>query len=186
MAFTSTTSARAAEELPFNKGWSDRFGYFDLAPGLLAVQFRGGAAPFYAWGLACGGHLPLGPKGAAQLGAFFEHEVGGSARVNERIEHFIRVGPELRLGGHSRRWFGYGLLRLGLDVHAVNYAHDNERGGVSGTAAGFLLTVGGGVLFSVEPRFVLGGEPAVDISALSGPGSPIVGLRLRFFLGWRF
>jgi hypothetical protein len=67
----------------------------------------------------------------------------------------------------------------------VNHEHDNGKGGISGTSAGVLTTVGGGVQFSVEPRFVVGAEPAFEVTAVPGSGSTAPALRVRLFLGWR-
>jgi hypothetical protein len=98
-----------------------------LSPGVLALEVRDPDFRMYAWGLS-GGRLFTGAKRFATIfGGFFEHNLWVNRLDPERGDraaalNFIRLGPELRLGGSSERVFGYGLARLGIDIVAARGA----------------------------------------------------------------
>jgi hypothetical protein len=161
-------------------------GYFHIAPGIMAVSLSRFAFPLYAWGLSGGYHLPVTDKFIIEVGGFFDHMVRatfGAGSVN-----FFGIGPELRMGGGAPKIFGYGLVRLGVGITHLRLRDPTPDPGepalTTGTGAGFLMTLGGGIQGLVHPNVALGGEPAFDI--LAGNGGAVGFFRLRFFVAILF
>lgn len=184
IAFAPTV--RAADE-PAGEGFRVRGGYLHLAPGILSMPTiaDGQERLSYTWGVGGGYHRPAGRRFMAQIGAFFEHVPMGPHGYPYIWRHFMRVGPELRLGGGSTRVFGYGLVRLGLDVLYQNVRYPGEKEGRSGTFSLFLMTLGGGVQGLLGRRFVIGGEPGIDLT-MGGGNDVFPQFRLRAFIGLKF
>ncbi len=97
--------------------------YLLVSPGLLAFDVRYPDFRAYAWGVS-GGRLFTGAGHfAAMVGGFFEHNLWINRIDPNNGQHarrlsFLRLGPELRIGGSGERVFAYGLVRAGLDVIA--------------------------------------------------------------------
>lgn len=117
------------------------------------------------------------------VGGYFEHLVittppgpPMNPSAFDGLFHFLRTGPELRVGASNERVFGYGLARLGVDLTLA------RPGGFVDIQG--LVTLGGGVQGAVGAgrRLLLGVEPAVEVTF------PIPWLfgRVRAFLGVRF
>jgi hypothetical protein len=151
-----------------------------LSPGVLALEVRDPDFRMYAWGLS-GGRLFTGAKRFATIfGGFFEHNLWVNRLDPERGDraaalNFIRLGPELRLGGSSERVFGYGLARLGIDIVAAR--------GAPGLAS-FMVTGGAGIMAALtrSRRLLLAFEPAIDYSV----PYDLALFRARVLVGVRF
>lgn len=157
--------------------------YLHVAPGAVTflvpkVEYFG-----YLWGVS-GGRLFPRPAGLMfAVGGFAEHLVITTPRRDPRdkdafegLYHFVRIGPEFRVGASNQRAFVYLLTRLGLDVLLA------QPGGFFNVQG--LFTIGPGVQGAVGPsrRMLLGVEPGFEIS-FPVPW-PLV--RARAFLGVRF
>lgn len=132
----------------------------------------------YLWGLAGGRFIPRGKRLAIAVGGFVEHVVIQAPRYEDDTDryHFVRTGPELRVGASDERVFGYGLARLGVDTM---FGQPGGFGFVQG-----LFTLGAGVqgAFGSARRLLLGLEPAFEISF----PVPWPLARVRTFIGVRF
>lgn len=185
-AGSSSSGSSGASGAVQGDGFFKARGYFHIAPGIMAVSLSRYAFPMYAWGLSGGYHLPVTDKFIIEVGGFFDHMVRatfGSGSVN-----FFGIGPELRMGGGSPKIFGYGLVRLGVAISHLRFRDPTPDPGepavTTGTGAGFLMTLGGGIQGLVHPNVALGGEPAFDI--LAGNGGAAGFFRLRFFISILF
>lgn len=164
-------------------GLRRRATYLHLAPGILAVDVERATLPYYAWGVGGGVSLPFRRAGLLTVGGYFEHLVFLAPprfRTTEdegpNDHHFLRFGPELRLGGSSDRVFGYGLLRVGIDLfYDPEPRHELQPA--------FLSTFGAGVQGLLSRRVVLGAEPAMDLQLLGGS---TWFFRARIFVGVLF
>jgi hypothetical protein len=151
--------------------------YLLVAPGVLAFDLRHPEFRLYTWGVSGGRHFTGAGHFAAAVGGFFEHNVWVTRLDPERGDrasalHFVRFGPELRIGASNERVFGYALLRLGLDILT------------DGPDLSLLSTGGFGVQGALlkNRRLLLGAEPMVEYSY------PIdrAFFRIRAFIGARF
>lgn len=178
---SSGSSSGAAQ----GDGFFKARGYFHIAPGIMAVTLSRFAFPMYAWGLSGGYHLPVTDKFIIEVGGFFDHML--RATFGAGSVSFFGIGPELRMGGGTPKIFGYGLVRLGVGISHLRFRDPTPDPGepavTTGTGAGFLMTLGGGIQGLVHPNVALGGEPAFDVLAANGA----VGFfRLRFFIAILF
>lgn len=150
-------------------------GYINVAPGVLNLHLstiRAGAYPTYLWRIDGGYHLPFGRRLAVELGGTFEH------LARPGLQRF-RLAPTARIGGGSRRSFGYGLVRIGLELDHI----DLGRFGAP-TAAGFQGALGGGVLGMLHSVVSLGGEVYVDM--VSAHRKTVAHLNICLFVGLWF
>lgn len=171
---------------PQGDGFLKGRGYMHIAPGVMAVTLNSPAAALYAWGLSGGYHLPVTGNFMIEVGGFFDHMVRGTGGFGS--SHFFGLGPELRLGGGNQKIFGYGLVRLGVGISHFRLRDPTPGPGrppvITGSGAGFLMTLGGGIQGLVHPNISLGGEPAFDV--LAAPGGVGAFFRLRFFIAILF
>jgi outer membrane protein OmpA-like peptidoglycan-associated protein len=163
--------------------------YLYLAPGVLAAPLGSPAdtrGTGYQWGLGLGYAWRPGARqrGFVALGLGLEHATyrfdDAASGVRSRA-HDLRVMPELRVGGGSRRIVGYGMLTPGLGL---------GFGGVDGTTAGFALGVGAGLWGHVWRGLFLGAEVGVDPVFYVNGDTPhdgaTVSLDVRALIGWHF
>jgi hypothetical protein len=153
---------------------------FDRARPYLAVSPGGVIVPLnrerilptaYVWGIEGGYHFAFG-RFKVQPGALFEHSV---YRETWSTAHWLRLGPQVRVGGGGRRLFGYGSLGLQLDILR------STGGGHGDTWLMAHPTAGAGIQGSIRDRLLIGGEAAVD-----AVGDLALYLRLSAFLGVLF
>lgn len=163
--------------------WS---GYVHLSPMGGTAQLVADPRAYIVWGLAAGYHFLVKTRLAVESGFFFEHgwnmtsQMPGS--IPERVvASLYRFGAELRFGRRAGPIFGYGLARVGAEFSGVTIRSRSTLDDHRETR--FLVSVGGGFQAQVGRRFVLGGEPAIDVGASS---RPMPYLRARVFFGGRF
>lgn len=156
---------------------------------------------FYQWGLGVGVYkarrIFAFTAGFTFSHATAKHDPPEDLMVTSR-GHIFRFGPEIRLGAHGKKWFGYGLLDIhGLVDHSV--ANDSDPDVVlvseSATHGGFGGTVGAGALGMLGRFFILGGELKVPLDYVYSPllseaGGPVgfaaVAFDVRIVLGVKF
>lgn len=166
--------------------------YLHVSPGVLALALDAPEMRMYAWGVAGGHHFVRGKRFAAQVGGFFEHLVWAEPPSFRSVVyttgmHFLRVGPEVRVGASGERVFGYGLARIGLDVMVerwnINGEYGSSRDG-SEANVDFMASIGAGIQGVLGPghRLILGAEPSFDVDVRA----PLWTFKARVFLGWRF
>ncbi|MBK9755779.1 MAG: hypothetical protein IPO88_20165 [Nannocystis sp.] len=166
---------------PSGRGLGARRAYLALAPGIAGIglnrsdYFR----TAYLWGIDAGYHFPLGRTFKVQPGGFFEHSPLPhrvlATQYDSQLRHWLRMGPQVRVGGGNDRVFGYALLALIVDVFVEDtiiqgpprrQAHPLAHAGVGAGAQGLL-----------GKRVLLGGEGSLDVVGVS----PY--MRLRLYVG---
>ncbi len=149
----------------------------------------------YQWGLGAGYLFAPRRVFRVGLGGSFEHapvtvEAAGrcfdeaTGDLSERCDsmHDLELELELRLGGASRRVFGYGLLGPGLPMGTTD----------TGFWAGFSWTFGTGLWVRVWRGLFLGLEVGTDLMTFGAQGNdpPYDGFMADFefegVLGWHF
>jgi hypothetical protein len=157
--------------------------YLHVAPGVMTFLVPRTEYFGYLWGVGGGRYFTRPGRLAFSVGGFAEHLVITtppaylkSTSVFDGLFHFVRTGPELRVGASNERVFGYGLARLGLDLLLAQPGGFYELQG--------LFTLGGGVqgALGTARRLLLGIEPALEISF----PTPWPLARVRAFIGVRF
>jgi hypothetical protein len=170
-------------------GFRKSRGYVALAPGILLSDL--GNRPLYLWGVDGGYHVAAGRRFAAQFGVFFDHAVvRRSYPALVSTDHFLGVGPQVRLGGGNARVFGYALVRLGANIE-VFIPRSNNVDVVRRREAYFLASPGFGVQGLASGRVLFGGElsPDILVSRGRGPddeGGAFILIRARMFVGVAF
>jgi len=183
-AAQSSEASTLASLAPSGRGLGARWAYLALAPGIAGIglhrsdYFRTG----YLWGIDAGYHFPLGRIFKVQPGGFFEHSplprrtLG--TQYDSQLRHWLRMGPQVRVGGGNDRVFGYALLALIVDVFVEDkviegpprrQAHPLAHAGLGAGAQGL-----------IGKRVLLGGEGSLDVVGVS----PY--MRLRLYVGVTF
>ena len=169
---------------PSGRGLGARRAYLTLAPGIagIALQRTDDFPTGYLWGLDAGYHYPLGRAFKVQPGGFFEHSPMPQrmlgTQYDSQLRHWLRMGPQVRIGGGNDRVFGYALLALIVDVFVQDTVF---QGPPRRRASPFAHPgLGAGVQGLLGKHFLLGGEGSLDVLV----ASPY--LRLRLYLGVAF
>lgn len=194
MLFTSAVAQAAA---PPNEG-IHQGGFIYGSPGGLAVPLDDDATRAYdvgyQWGMG-GGYLwePV-RHFMITAGGSFEHSILNIDNDWDGFGDFhgslFRFLPEARIGGGTRKVWGYGLLSPGLVVG--HWRWDAPAGfDDSDSDVGFDLGVGGGVQGIVWANLFLGGEVGADIMFFDDNGNGVGDnsfsyLDVKFLIGWYF
>ncbi|PCC75022.1 hypothetical protein SAMN02745121_03772 [Nannocystis exedens] len=153
--------------------------YLHVSPALFGLDVRSPGFQTWGWGLGAGRYWTLRKRLALAFGGFFEHLLWVNPYKDSwagATFNFVRFGPELRVGASNERVFGYGLLRVGLDL-VVGTPEAN-------LAQMFVTEVGAGLQGALgkHRRLLLGVEPAFDASV----PRPWLLFRVRAIVGVRF
>ncbi|MBK7823699.1 hypothetical protein [Nannocystis sp.] len=176
----ATPAVPLASLAPSGRGLGARRAYLALAPGIAGIglnrsdYFR----TAYLWGIDAGYHFPLGRTFKVQPGGFFEHSPLPhrvlATQYDSQLRHWLRMGPQVRVGGGNDRVFGYALLALIVDVFV-----ETRSSGAHLVARPILAHagVGAGAQGLLGKRVLLGGEGSLDVVGVS----PY--MRLRLYVG---
>lgn len=171
----SSSDARPVK--PRRMGFQRAGSYFHLSPGIFALDLLTPEVRMFSWGVSGGSHFTPREDRAVMLGGFFEHLV----RPIDPTTSF-RMGMEVRVGRSREQLFFYGLGRIGLNIaHVKTNASIGPR---VAHPAFIMISLGFGLQVAIgsQRRFLLGIEPALD---LSWPGT-LLDFRVRAFGGWHF
>lgn len=143
------------------------------------------------WGFG-GGYMFVPTKHfMATVGGAFEH-----TWINFEVDalggNIIRLLPEVRIGGGTRRLFGYGYAQPGLGLAVFSWEVLGVRGDDS--EPGFNMGVGGGFQGIVWKNLMVGGEVGVDLGFYVDDEDDVVGddtaeiytLDIKLLVGWYF
>jgi hypothetical protein len=198
--------------VPGTSAAADRFdqgGYVYLAPGLIAVpvgddDIEDIVNVSYQWGFGGGYMFSPGRHFRIAIGGAFEHapanlendSISGPFVRADVDAHLFRLVPELRIGGGTDRFFGYGLVSPGLAlVHwrwrgmALGFESSDED-----TDAGFNLGLRAGAQGLVWRGLMIGGEFGGSLAFISNGGDDNITtddygvhtIDVRLMVGWYF
>ncbi len=152
----------------------DRGGYVYFSPGIVAIpvgddDIDDGVDASYQWGFGGGYMFSPAEHFKLAVGGAFEHSPAnldddafafGPFVSGDLDAHLFRLVPELRIGGGTARFFGYGLVAPGVAlVHwhwegmALGFSSDEDD-----TDVGFNLGLRAGAQGLVWRGLMLGGE----------------------------
>lgn len=168
----------------------DQGGFIYLSPGIVGidvtdddiddldadVNYQASFGVGYLWS----------PKGNFKIAASFAAENMLDSLGRYRI--WLRLLPELRIGGGNDRVFGYGLIGTG---GAILFREGRDRGrdeddDDDDVFGGFNLQMGGGAQVVVWKGLAVGGELDTDIAFMFEPDWTHVTVGLKAVAAWYF
>jgi hypothetical protein len=162
--------------------------YLTAAPGILGVQLPGrvlSRSAMYLCGIEAGYHFAIGrfkvqPGFQLEYSPFrqVDNDTSDTTMPSGRPGHWLRFGPQVRIGGGNRRLFGYGVLGVLAGVIREDLLYEP---GIRRSSFTSHSVFGAGLQGLVRDRLLLGGEADLDVILDENPL-----LRMRVILGVMF